>query len=128
MQLPRALARLNRRVTNPLQRLWAGRLPGFGIIEHVGRRSGAVYRTPLNVYRAPGGFVILIDYGPHSDWVRNLQAAGGGQLVHRGQRYVVAEPELLAGGSGRSLLPWPARAVSRLARMDNVLRLTGSPG
>jgi hypothetical protein len=44
MQLPQWLARFNRYVTNPIQRLWAGWLPLFGILEHVDRRSGKRYR------------------------------------------------------------------------------------
>jgi deazaflavin-dependent oxidoreductase (nitroreductase family) len=128
MQLPRALARFNRHVTNPIQRLWAGRLPGFGIVEHVGRKSGRRYRTPLNVFRAPDGFVILLDYGSQTDWVRNVVAAGGGHVVHRGRRYTVADPQLLSDGPGRALLPAPIRAISRLARVDSVLRLRTVPG
>src|SRR5690625_3517950 len=34
MQLPQWLARFNRYVTNPIQRLWAGWAPTFGILEH----------------------------------------------------------------------------------------------
>ena len=40
MQLPQWLARFNRHVTNPIQRLWAGWAPTMGILEHVGRKSG----------------------------------------------------------------------------------------
>jgi hypothetical protein len=29
------------------------RQPGFGILTHVGRKSGRLYRTPVNVFRAP---------------------------------------------------------------------------
>ena len=42
MQFPQRLARFNRHVTNPVQRLWAGWAPSYGIIEHVGRRWGRV--------------------------------------------------------------------------------------
>jgi hypothetical protein len=48
MELPHRLARFNRRVTNPVHRLWAGWAPTYAIIEHVGRRSGKPYRTPVN--------------------------------------------------------------------------------
>jgi deazaflavin-dependent oxidoreductase (nitroreductase family) len=126
MHLPKALARFNRHVTNPIQRLWAGVLPGFGIIEHVGRRSGRGYRTPLNVFRAPGGFVVLLDYGPDTDWVRNLTAASGGRLVYRRKHYVLTAPRIVSGDAGRRLLPAPIRLVSRIARVDNVLRLDAS--
>ena len=50
MQLPQWLARFNRHVTNPIQRIWAGWAPTMGILEHVGRRSGNAYRTPLTVF------------------------------------------------------------------------------
>lgn len=45
MQIPQSVARFNRRVTNPIQRLWAGRAPTFGILEHVGRKSGKTFRV-----------------------------------------------------------------------------------
>jgi hypothetical protein len=51
MPLPKRLAGFNARVTNRLTRRVAGRLPGFGIVSHVGRRSGRAYRTPVNVFR-----------------------------------------------------------------------------
>jgi deazaflavin-dependent oxidoreductase (nitroreductase family) len=123
MQLPRALARFNRYVTNPIQRMWAGRLPGFGIIEHVGRRSGRAYRTPLNVFRTSGGFVVLLNYGPDTDWIRNLTAADGGGLVYRRKHYTLSAPRIVTGDSGRALLPPPIRAVSRVAHVENVLCL-----
>ena len=52
MKLPQRLARFNRHVTNPIQRMWAGWAPSFAIIEHLGRRSGKRYRTPVNVFTA----------------------------------------------------------------------------
>lgn len=36
----RLIARFNKYVTNPLQRLWAPRLPYMAVIEHTGRKSG----------------------------------------------------------------------------------------
>jgi hypothetical protein len=87
MHLPRALARFNRYVTNPIQRRWAGVIPLHGILEHTGRKSGRSYRTPVLVFGRPGGFAITIGYGLRSDWVRNLLAAGGGGLTHRRRHY-----------------------------------------
>ena len=67
MQLPQWLARFNRHVTNPIQRLWAGWAPTFGILEHVGRKSGKPYRTPLTVFPTnvdgQAGVAILLTYG-----------------------------------------------------------------
>jgi hypothetical protein len=39
---------------------FASRLPGFGIVTHVGRKSGKLHRTPVNVFRAPGEFFIAL--------------------------------------------------------------------
>src|SRR5438552_11975226 len=53
----RWLAAFNLAVTNRISSRFAPRLPGFGIVTHVGRKSGRVYRTPVNVFRAPNGFL-----------------------------------------------------------------------
>ena len=49
MVIPKRVARFNRMVTNRISDPLAGRLPGFGIVVHRGRRSGRPYRTPINV-------------------------------------------------------------------------------
>jgi deazaflavin-dependent oxidoreductase (nitroreductase family) len=99
MQLPQWLARFNRYVTNPIQRLWAGWIPGHGILEHVGRRSGKPYRTPLVVFNADvngwPGVAILLSYGPNRDWVKNITAAGGGRMRRYGKTFGVAEPRVV---------------------------------
>jgi len=51
---------------------------GFGrlmVIEHVGRRTGTRYRTPVNFTRRDGAVYCLAGFGPRTDWLRNLAAA-----------------------------------------------------
>ena len=96
MQLPQWLARFNRHVTNPIQRLWAGWAPTMGILEHVGRRSGKRYRTPLTVFSTDDGVAVLLTYGPDRDWLKNLTAAGGGQLRRYGRTFTVTDPQVMA--------------------------------
>ena len=62
----RWLAKINIIFTNRITSLFAGWLPGFGILTHVGRKSGKVYRTPVNVFRAPNGFVVALTYSSQS--------------------------------------------------------------
>ena len=95
MQLPQWLARFNRHVTNPVQRLWAGFLPGFGILEHVGRKSGKQYRTPLNVFPTRDGVAILLSYGPDVDWLKNITAANGARLKRLGTTTTLADPRVM---------------------------------
>jgi deazaflavin-dependent oxidoreductase (nitroreductase family) len=94
MKLPQRLARFNRHVTNPVQRLWAGWAPGMGVLEHVGRRSGRVYRTPLMVFSTGEGVAILLTYGADRDWLKNLSAAGGGRLRRHGRSRTVRNPQV----------------------------------
>ncbi len=73
----RWLAKINIAFTNRITGLFAGWLPGFGILTHIGRKSGRVYRTPVNVFRAPNGFIIALTYSSQSEWVKS---ARGGRL------------------------------------------------
>jgi F420H(2)-dependent quinone reductase len=91
----RWLAKFNIAVTNRITSLFAGWLPGFGILTHVGRKSGRVYRTPVNVFRAPDGFLIALTYGRESEWVKNVLAAGGCELETRGVRYQLFAPNIV---------------------------------
>jgi deazaflavin-dependent oxidoreductase (nitroreductase family) len=111
-------------VTNPIQRHWAGRIPGHALIEHTGRRSGRTYRTPVLCVQRPGGFAFLVGYGLGSDWVRNLLAADGGTVVHRGRRYAVRDVRLVPAPAGRDLLPPLLRTVTKLVHEGNVLTVT----
>ena len=92
------LARFNRVVTNPIQRLWAGRLPPFAIIEHTGRKTGRRYHTPVSAFVKGDSVTIRLPYGTERDWVRNLVAAGGGVIQRRGRRVRVTEPEVSKDG------------------------------
>src|SRR5246500_2763797 len=101
----RWLAKINIAFTNRITSLFAGWLPGFGILTHVGRKSGKVYRTPVNVFRAPNGFIIALTYSSQSEWVKNVLAAGGGGLKTRGETNSFLPPMLCViprGGDFRS--------------------------
>ena len=128
MHAPRLLARLNRRVTNPVQRLWAGRLTSQAIIEHVGRRSGRVHRTPVQVFPTTDGFAFLIGYGLESDWARNLVAANRGAVVNRGRRYEVDGVRIHRAPEGRQFLPAGLRRLTVLAGEGHVLTVRRVPG
>jgi deazaflavin-dependent oxidoreductase (nitroreductase family) len=99
MQLPQWLARFNRHVTNPIQRLWAGWAPTMGILEHVGRKSGTQFRTPLTVFTTDddgkAGVAILLTYGPNRDWLKNITAAGGGRITRYGKTFSVHDPRVM---------------------------------
>lgn len=127
MPLPRAVARFQKSVTNRAARRIAGRVPGYGLLEHVGRTSGRTYTTPLNTFVTPGGFVVLLAYGSDTDWLRNLEAAGTAKLVHRGRAYELTDPTVVVGPPGLALLPRYGRALGRLTRTSEVLTVAAVP-
>src|ERR1700736_4764176 len=106
----RWVAGFNLAVTNRVTSRFAARLPGFGILTHVGRKSGKLYRTPVNVFRAPEGFFIALTYGRESEWVKNVVAAGGCQLETRGVLYQLSEPTIVHDPTRRRF-PLPVRTI-----------------
>ena len=95
MPLPRRVAVFNKRATNRVALPLVPYLPGFGIIEHTGRRTGRSYRTPVLAFRRAEEFVIALTYGPETDRVRNVHAAGGGSLIRNGRRIGFSAPRLV---------------------------------
>jgi len=63
------------------------------VVTHRGRRSGRQFHTPVNVFPRPGGrYVVALTYGPDTDWVKNVLAAGGCELVTRGRHLELTAP------------------------------------
>ena len=110
MPAPRWLARFNRRVTNRLLEPLARHLPGFGVVVHRGRKTHRRYRTPVNIFRRPGGYVIALTYGPDSDWVCNVLANGGCGLETRGRTLQLTQPHLFRDQDRRAV-PAPIRPI-----------------
>jgi len=119
----RWLAKINIVFTNRITSLFAGWLPGFGILTHVGRKSGKVYRTPVNVFRASTGFIIALTYSRQCEWVKNLLAAGGCELKTRGKKYQLSAPHVVHDPTRRRF-PIPARLVLRIVGADEYMELT----
>lgn len=110
-------------VTNRLVLPVAGWLPGFAIVLHRGRRSGRLYRTPVNCFRVDGGYRFALTYGPDSDWVRNVVAAGGVDIASRGHLLTLTDPRP-GTDPGARWAPWPARPVLRRIRAGDYLQCT----
>jgi deazaflavin-dependent oxidoreductase (nitroreductase family) len=118
----RTIAHFNKHVTNRITGPLAPYLPGFGVVHHTGRSSGRAYATPVNVFRAEERFVIALTYGTQADWVRNVLAAGGCELVTRGTRYRLVDPEI-THDEARQAATWFARPVLRLVGAADFMRL-----
>lgn len=123
MPFGRTVARLNRVGLNRVTRHLAPWLPGFGVIAHRGRRSGRRYRTPVNVFRQPDGYVVALTYGKDSDWVKNVLAAGECELLTRGHTVRLTDPRLYHDETRRGMPPIFVRQVLTLAKVADFLAL-----
>jgi deazaflavin-dependent oxidoreductase (nitroreductase family) len=112
MTLPKSVARFNRVATNRVTGMFAGRVPGFAMVVHRGRRSGREYRTPVNVFRRSGGYRFALTYGADTDWVRNVLAAGGCRIRTVGRDVSLSDPRL-GSDPQVSWPPWPVRKILR---------------
>ncbi|EFV13942.1 nitroreductase family deazaflavin-dependent oxidoreductase [Segniliparus rugosus] len=124
MQLPQWLARMNRRVTNPVLGAITPWAPLFGTIKHKGRSSGKTYSTPVTLFSAPESFVVILTYGPDRDWLKNLAAAKGGEVVHLGKTVSIGPPRVLP--KAEAVLPRLANAIATAAKFEYVAILPKS--
>lgn len=122
---PRWVAAFNLKVTNRLTAPFATWLPGFGVISHVGRKSARLFRTPVNVFRAPEGFFIALTYGPNSQWVQNVLAAGGGELETGRTKYRLSAPTLVHDPTRRRF-PLPVRVALLIIGASHFLQVSSS--
>ncbi|WP_244168216.1 TIGR03086 family metal-binding protein [Mycobacterium paraffinicum] len=115
LRIPRvsdSTRQLTKRV-NPYLRTIAGTRLGMlyfnlSALQHVGRRSGRTYVTPLSAYPLGDGFVLAAAY-PHVDWLENVLDAGRCALTWNGSEYSLARPELISRAEA-------VRAYPRLVR------------
>lgn len=118
----RSMAAFHRAITNPIASRFAARLTGFAIVVNVGRRSGRLYRTPVNVFWRPDGVLIALTYGRESGWVANVLAAGRCELQTRGASYRLFLPVIVHDPSRRRF-PALVRAVLGLIDANDYMQL-----
>lgn len=121
------MRKVNRIALNKVTRQLAPWLPGLGVVVHRGRRSGRQYRTPVNVFPRPGDrYVLALTYGADTDWVKNVVAAGGCELLTRGAHIELTAPRLFHDESRREIRVLERR-ILRLLNVDDFLELRAVP-
>ena len=111
--MPRRIAEFNKRVTNPAARTISPWLPNLGTLEHVGRKSGKRYRTPLLVFPTHDGYALLIGYGLQTDWLKNVLAGGPAVLRKRGRAVELGNPQVVSKAEAAVLVVPRSRLLFR---------------
>lgn len=117
-----------RRSNRPWFNRVVGRIAGhrgspFALVEHVGRRSGRIYRTPVEALWAEDGFVIPLGHGSDCDWCRNSVAAHGCRIVRNGITYQLADPHVIDLDDAAPLLSPLRRWIYQRSGARSFLRL-----
>jgi deazaflavin-dependent oxidoreductase (nitroreductase family) len=98
------MRKANKVALNKVTRQLAPWLPGLGVVVHRGRTTGKQFRTPVNVFPRPGDrYVLALTYGSDTDWVRNVVAAGGCELLTRGTHIELTAPRLFHDETRREI-------------------------
>ncbi len=118
MPIPRIVGRWNKAGLNRVTRHIAPWAPGLGVVVHRGRRSGREYQTPVNVFSSADGYVFALTYGPETDWVKNVLAAGGCELRAGGHTVQLTSPRLYHDESRRGIRPVERRVLRILGVAD----------
>jgi deazaflavin-dependent oxidoreductase (nitroreductase family) len=121
--LPHWLTRVNLAFGNRLLAPFTAHLPGFGVLEHVGRTSRTLRRTPLTIFRrGPDRYVVALTYGPDVQWLRNVEAAGDCRVRTRGRWVRLVEPRRFTDPSRRAV-PLLVRPILALLRVTEFVDL-----
>ncbi len=114
----------NKYLLNPLMLRLAGQKYWYAsVVRHTGRRSGRQYSTPIVADRVGDHFIVPLPYGTQVDWVRNVMTAGEATVVHKGETYRVASPELIASTEALPLLPRDRRRTFEKVGIGHFLRV-----
>ena len=127
MPAPRWLARFNLRLTNRLLGPIASRLPGMGVVVHVGRKSHHLYRTPVLIFRRGDRLIIALTYGRESQWVHNVLAEGGCDFDTERHTLRLTNPSLFHD-ERREAMPALVRFMLGLLNVSDFLELTIAEG
>lgn len=119
MPLPRRLARINKRIFNPMG-LRRGIRP---VLIHTGRSSGTTYRTPLDAHLLPDGYLLIPLYGPRTDWLKNVLVAGAARLWIGGKEIELESPQMVRKREVWPLLPTTTKTPPGISEESELLRM-----
>ncbi len=89
----------------------------------MGRSSGKTYRTPLDAHPLADGYLFIPMYGPRSDWVRNVLAAGAARLLLGGKEIELESPRIVKQRDVWPLLLTPTKPPPGISGDSELLRV-----
>src|ERR1039458_34439 len=104
--------------------------PGLGVLAYAGFAPGIADRRfaePATTgHRECAGYAFALTYGPGTDWVKNVLAAGSCELRTRGRTVKLVSPRVSHDESRRAIRPFE-RQVPRVLGVADFLTLKTAP-
>jgi deazaflavin-dependent oxidoreductase (nitroreductase family) len=93
----------------------AGRrwFPIWGVMHHVGRRSGRQYAIPvaLGPVVREDVFLIGLPWGPKTNWAQNVLADGRATVTWKGRDWAATNPRVITAEQAAALAKAPLRSL-----------------
>ena len=116
--------KFNKYIFNRITLTFAGSAKGpFSVVYHKGRRSGRTYRTPVLASYVNDTIIIPLSYGENVDWLRNVLAQGGCEIIRKNKRIGAANPEVIDPAVALAILPEERRKLFARFKLEKFVRM-----
>ncbi len=113
------------KITAPLARPLAGRrsFPLWAVVHHIGRTSSRAYTLPVAIGGTDSHLFIPVPFGPGTQWVQNVIAAGGCTVRWKGKEISATEAVLVSQDDAMGAFNRLERPVIRASGLSTFMRL-----
>jgi len=115
--------KFNKYIFNRITLTFAGRKGPFSVLCHKGRHSGRTYRTPVLASYVNDTIIIPLSYGENVDWLRNVLAQGGCEIIRKNKRIGAANPEVIDPAVALAILPEERRKLFARFKLEKFVRM-----
>jgi deazaflavin-dependent oxidoreductase (nitroreductase family) len=95
----------------------------FSVVYHVGRQSGRTYRTPVLASYVEDKIIIPLSYGENVDWLRNILAHGGCEIIYKDRKMGATNPKVIGSMDAFVILPEKRRRLFERFETEKFLLL-----
>ena len=117
MPMPNWFRYLNKYTFNQVVK----RRGSWPVIMHVGRTAGSSYATPLHPTPTEDGYVFILMYGRHSDWVQNILTSGSASLSLDGATIELANPRIITRPEALEVVTAPLEEPASFLKVTEYL-------
>ncbi|MDX9851184.1 MAG: hypothetical protein RBT01_11795 [Anaerolineaceae bacterium] len=114
----------NKYLLNHITLLFAGTKAGpFSKMIHIGRKSGKIFETPVVATYIDDRVLIPLTYGDQVDWLKNILAQGGCEIIYSNTRRKAVGPTVISAKAAFIILPEKRRRIFERFKLEKFLQM-----